>query len=87
MQEVLAAIAGSVAGSGLTMFGLTARNARDRDQKARDSLIRITAALDGLTNQLEVLHTDIKAVHQELFKRVNLLEQQVARLEGHADRN
>jgi len=55
--------------------------------QGRDSLVRLTSAVDGLSRQLAVLHTDIKSRDQEVFARLSDLEQAVARLEGHANRN
>jgi len=43
--------------------------------------------VDNLSRQLDVLHTDIRSVNQEVFARLAELEASVARLEGHANRN
>ena len=83
MVEVWAAAAGaSITGAGLGVTGL-----RQQNQQGRDSLVRLTAAVDNLSRQLDVLHTDIRSVNQEVFARLGDLEQAVARLEGHANRN
>lgn len=81
--EVWAAVAGAsvgVASAGLT--GMSRQN-----QQGRDSLIRLTTAVDNLASRLDVLHADIRTRDQEIFARLANLEQSVARLEGHADRN
>ena len=81
--EVWAAVAGAsvgVASAGLT--GISRQN-----QQGRDSLIRLTTAVDNLASRLDVLHADIRARDQEIFARLATLEQSVARLEGHSNRN
>lgn len=83
MVEVLAAIAGAsitVAGIGIT--GLSRQN-----QEGRESVIRLTTAVDNLTTRLETLHSDIKGSNTEIFARLGEVERSVARLEGHNDRN
>tara|TARA_R100000231_G_scaffold138875_1_gene118359 strand:- start:990 stop:1241 length:252 start_codon:yes stop_codon:yes gene_type:complete len=83
MVEVWAA----AAGASITVAGLGVTGLRQQNQQGRDSLVRLTAAVDGLSRQLDVLHTDIKSRDQEVFARLSDLEQAVARLEGHANRN
>ena len=83
MVEVWAAVAGAsitVAGVGIT--GLSRQN-----QNGRESLVRLTASVDNLSSRLDILHNDIKTKDMEVFARLNELERQVARLEGHSDRN
>ena len=83
MVEVWAAVAGAsitVAGVGIT--GLSRQN-----QNGRESLVRLTASVDNLSSRLDILHNDIKTKDMEVFARLNELERQVARLEGHTDRN
>jgi|TARA_B100000073_G_scaffold63831_1_gene47159 hypothetical protein len=83
MVEVWAA----AAGASITVAGLGVTGLRQQNQQGRDSLVRLTAAVDNLSRQLDVLHTDIRSVNQEVFARLGDLEQAVARLEGHANRN
>tara|TARA_R100000734_G_scaffold15534_1_gene11684 strand:- start:319 stop:570 length:252 start_codon:yes stop_codon:yes gene_type:complete len=83
MVEVWAA----AAGASITVAGLGVTGLRQQNQQGRDSLVRLTAAVDGLSRQLDVLHTDIKSRDQEVFARLSDLEQAVARLEGHSNRN
>ena len=82
MIEVIAAIAGasiSVAAMGAMGFG-------KRNDEARDAVIRLTAAVEHIATQLEVLHTDIRSDRQETFKRLNGVEQRVATLEARPHR-
>ena len=83
MVEVWAA----AAGASITVAGLGLTGLKQQSQQGRDSLVRLTTAVDGLSRQLDVLHTDIKSRDQEVFARLSDLEQAVARLEGHSNRN
>ena len=83
MVEVWAAVAGaSVTGAGLGVSGLNRQS-----QQGRDSLVRLTTAVDNLSSRLQILHDDIKTKDVEVFARLNELERSVARLEGHSDRH
>lgn len=83
MIEVWAA----AAGASITVAGIGITGLKQQNQQGRESLIRLTTAVDNLSRQLDVLHTDIKCRDQEVFARLSDLEQSVARLEGHQDRN
>ena len=81
--EVWAAVAG--ASVGVASAGLTGLSRQS--QQGRDSLIRLTTAVDNLASRLDVPHADIRTRDQEIFGRLAELERSVARLEGHSDRN
>jgi outer membrane murein-binding lipoprotein Lpp len=78
MIEVLAAVAGaSISVAAMGAMGFTKRN-----DEARDAVIRLTAAVEHIATQLEVMHTDIRADRKETFARLNGVEQRVATLEA-----
>jgi len=78
MIEILAAIAGaSISVAAMGAMGFSKRN-----DEARDAVIRLTAAVEHIATQLEVLHTDIKEDRKETFTRLNGVEQRVATLEA-----
>lgn len=81
--ELLAAVAGASIGVG----GLVIAGANRQSQTGRDSLVRLTSAVDNLATRMDVLHTDLRLRDQEIFARISELERSVARLEGHSDRN
>lgn len=83
MVEVWAA----VAGASVTVAGLGVSGLNRQSQQGRDSLVRLTTAVDNLSSRLQILHDDIKAKDVEVFARLNELERSVARLEGHSDRH
>jgi hypothetical protein len=78
MIEVLAA----VAGASISVAAMGAMGFSKRNDEARDAVIRLTAAVEHIATQLEVLHTDIKEDRRETFSRLNGVEQRVATLEA-----
>jgi hypothetical protein len=78
MIELIAA----VAGASISVAAMGAMGFSRRSDEARDAVIRLTAAVEHIATQLEVLHTDIRADRQETFKRLNGVEQRVATLEA-----
>jgi len=78
MIEVLAA----VAGASISVAAMGAMGFSKRNDEARDAVIRLTAAVEHIATQLEVMHTDIRADRKETFARLNGVEQRVATLEG-----
>ncbi len=83
MVEIWAAVAGASVGAA----ALCVRGAGRENLQGRDTLVRLTSAVDNLASRMDVLHADLRVRDQELFARISDLEQNVARLEGHANRN
>ena len=81
--EIWAAVAG--ASVGVSSAGITCINRQS--QHGRDSLVRLTTAVDNLARRMDNLHADIRTRDQEIYARLSNLEQSVARLEGHSNRN
>ena len=75
------------AGASVTVAGLGVSGLNRQSQQGRDSLVRLTTAVDNLSSRLQILHDDIKTKDVEVFARLNELERSVARLEGHSDRH
>jgi outer membrane murein-binding lipoprotein Lpp len=78
MIEVLAA----VAGASISVAAMGAMGFSKRNDEARDAVIRLTAAVEHIATQLEVMHTDIRADRKETFSRLNGVEQRVTKLEA-----
>jgi hypothetical protein len=82
MIELIAAIAGaSISVAAMGAMGFSKRN-----DEARDAVIRLTAAVEHIATQLEVLHGDIKSDRKETFARLSGVEQRVATLEARPHR-
>ena len=78
MIEVFAA----VAGASISVAAMGAMGFSKRNDEARDAVIRLTAAVEHIATQLEVMHTDIRADRKETFSRLNGVEQRVTKLEA-----
>ena len=74
MIEVLAAVAGAA----ITWAAGFSR----RNDEAREAVIRLTAGVENIGKQLQILHTDIKDERREMFGRISNVEQRVSKLEG-----
>lgn len=82
MIELVAA----VAGASISVAAMGAMGFSRRSDEARDAVIRLTAAVEHIATQLEVLHGDIKEDRKETFTRLNGVEQRVATLEARPHR-
>ena len=78
MIELIAAIAGA----SISVVAMGAMGFSKRNDEARDAVIRLTAAVEHIATQLEVMHIDIRADRKETFSRLNGVEQRVATLEA-----
>lgn len=78
MIEVIAA----VAGASISVAAMGAMGFSRRTDEAREAVIRLTAAVEHIATQLEVLHQDIKEDRRETFGRISSVEQRVSKLEA-----
>jgi predicted nucleic acid-binding Zn-ribbon protein len=59
-----------------------AAGASKRNEEARNAVVRLTAAVEHIATQLEVLHTDMKEDRKETYGRLSTVEQRVSKLEA-----
>ena len=78
MVEIVAA----VAGASISVAAMGAAGAARRNEEARDAVVRLTAAVEHIATQLEVLHADMKEDRKETFGRLSTVEQRVSKLEA-----
>ena len=78
MLEILAA----VAGASISVAAMSLSERGQRNNQARDAVVRLTEAVEHIAKQLEVLHDDIKADRRETYGRLNSVEQRVTKLEA-----
>lgn len=78
MIEILAA----ALGASITWAAMGSMGAGKRNDEARDAVIRLTSAVESISVQLQILHTDIKDERRETFGRLNIVEQRVSKLEA-----
>jgi outer membrane murein-binding lipoprotein Lpp len=77
MVEVVAALAGAVLAIGAGGVGSFMR----KDEEASRAVVRLTAAVEHIAGEVSLLRTEIKEDRQELYPRLNAIEQRLAVLE------
>jgi len=77
MVEVVAAITGAVVGIAASGVGAFIK----RDDEASKAVIRLTAAVEHIAGEVSLLRQEIKEDRQELFPRLNSIEQRLTKLE------
>jgi outer membrane murein-binding lipoprotein Lpp len=81
--EIWAAVAGASVGAG----ALAIKSANRESLHGRDTLVRLTSAVDNLSSQVDLFRREQAAVSTEVFARLSDAERAIARLEGIQDRN
>lgn len=58
-------------------------NAASRQNvQTRETIVRLTTAVENLAERLDEFHRDVKDNNSEIFQRLRVLESSVARLEA-----
>ena len=78
MIELLAA----VAGASITAATMSLNAASRQNVQTRETIVRLTTAVENLAERLDEFHRDVKDNNSEIFQRLRLLESSVARLEA-----
>lgn len=78
MVEIWAALIGAGVAVGASGVGSFVR----RDDEASKAVIRLTAAVEHIADQVSLLRNEIKEDRQELYPRLNVIEQRLAKLEA-----
>jgi outer membrane murein-binding lipoprotein Lpp len=76
--ELIAAVIG--ASVGVVASGIGSAMKRDRSDAV--VVVRLTAAVEHIAEQVSLMREEIKADRQELFPRINQIEQRITRLEA-----
>ena len=78
MIEIFAAVTGaSISVAAMGAMGFSRRN-----DQAREAVIRLTASVEHIDAQLEIIHTDMRDANRATFSRLNSMEQRVSKLEA-----
>lgn len=77
MVEVIAALAGAAVAVGASGIGSFMR----RDDEASKAVVRLTLAVEHIAGEVSLLRQEIKDDRQELYPRLNAIEQRLAKLE------
>lgn len=78
MIEVAAAVIGAAVAVGASSIGSFMR----RDDEAAKAVVRLTAATEHIASEVSLLRAEIKEDRQELYPRLNGIEQRLAKLEA-----
>ena len=78
MIEIWAAVIGAGVAIGASGIGSFMK----RDDEASRAVIRLTAAVEHIAGEVSLLRGEIKEDRQELYPRLNGIEQRLAKLEG-----
>lgn len=81
MIEIWAA----VCGASITIAGVGVTGLNRQAQQSRESIVRLTEAVENLTKRLDAMHEDMRKNETMVASRLGLLETSVARLEAHND--
>ena len=82
MLTVVIEVIAAISGASISVAALGAMGFTRRSDEARDAVIRLSSAVEHISAQLEILHTDIKDERKETFSRIGNVEQRVSKLEG-----
>lgn len=78
MVEIYAAIIGAAIGLGGASVGSFGR----KNAEAREAIVRLTVAVENISEKLEELHTDMKQDRKEIHDKLSLHENRITLLEG-----
>jgi hypothetical protein len=78
MIELIAAATGATIG--IIASGIGSAIKRDRSDAV--VVVRLTAAVEHIAEQVSLMREEIKADRQDLFPRINQIEQRITRLEA-----
>ena len=77
MVEILAAVTGaSISVAAMAFTGVLRRSG-----ESRDSVLRLTMAVESVAEKIQQLHDDFRTDRVEVFGRLNQIEQRIAKLE------
>jgi outer membrane murein-binding lipoprotein Lpp len=78
MIELIAAATGATIGIIASGIG----SAMKRDRSDAVVVVRLTAAVEHIAEQVSLMREEIKADRQEMYPRINQIEQRITRLEA-----
>ena len=81
MIEIYAAVIGASIG----IAGMTASGFGRRTTESRETVIRLTVAVENIAEKLDQLHQDMKADRVEIYGRLNKCETRITSLEARPD--
>jgi hypothetical protein len=83
--EVIAAVAGAFVGVTGTGAVMSWANSSSRNTQSRETVIRLTVAVENIAEKLDQLHQDMKTDRVEIYTRLNNCETRITSLEARPD--
>lgn len=84
--DVMLEIFAAVTGASITAAAMSISSAGRQNVQTRETLARLTIAVENLAERLNVFHDDVMRKDSEVFQRLRNLEASVAKLEAKQER-
>lgn len=75
-------IAAAVVGASVTLAGLSYQGLTKRNSEAREAVIRLSTAVEGIAAKIDELHTDMRDHNREIYGRLNNHAERIRALEN-----
>ena len=75
-------VAAAVVGAALTVGAMGVGSAFSRSRDGRDTVIRLTTAVENVASRLEEIHVDIKEDRKQTYGLLSDLDRRVTKLEA-----
>lgn len=75
-------IAAAVVGASVTLAGISFQGMTKRNNEARDAVIRLSTAVEGIAGKIDELHTDMRDHNKEIYGRLNNHAERIRILEN-----
>lgn len=75
-------VAAAVVGAALTVGAMGVGSAFSRSRDGRDTVIRLTTAVENVASRLEQIHVDIKEDRKQTYSLLSDLDRRVTKLEA-----
>jgi outer membrane murein-binding lipoprotein Lpp len=75
----------AVIGASIGIAGMTASGLGKRSTESRETVIRLTVAVENIAEKLDQLHQDMRADRVEIYSRLNNCETRITSLEARPD--
>ena len=75
-------VAAAVVGAALTVGAMGVGSAFSRSRDGRDTVIRLTTAVENVASRLEEIHVDIKEDRKQTYSLLSDLDRRVTKLEA-----
>jgi outer membrane murein-binding lipoprotein Lpp len=76
-------IAAAVVGASIGIAGVSMNSVSKRNNEAREAVIRLSMAVEGIAGKIDELHTDMREHNREIYGRLNNHAERIRALESH----